>query len=749
MGKQSQEKWDGREYKETAVKENEGIYSRLEKACLFIIQWGTYLVLFAPLIVIRSSYFPFVTPKTIFFNAIVEIILAAYLILAISYPRYRPKLNPLSIAILIFLGVLVLTSVLGINFSRSFWSTHERMTGLFTFFHLTAFFFILTSTFKKREDWEKILGASIIVGVLLSLYVLFSDQISTRGGGTIGNTSFMAAYLLFDVFFALILFLSRRNLGLQIFSGLSLLVLAPALLTSGGRGAIFSFYVGLALLVLGYLTFSRSKILKRIALGLVLTTVILGVAAFVFQPDFLTTKTNSLIHEMKPRFTVWNIALKAFQERPWLGWGPENFHVPFNKYFNPCLFLGECGGEIWFDRAHNIVFDTATSSGILGLLSYFSIFAVAIFGLLKVAKKVENLRNLFLPLGMASLLIIYLIQNGFVFDMINSYLVFFLSLGFISFLAFNDKREESDDKIPKPVHPAILMMIIIVMGGIFWLGNINQARSGIAVVGVVNPQNNLEKSTVYFRESLNYFMEKYETRETFTRKVSRLIFNRDFDDDQKALVIAIELAEKEMAKSAEENPLDFRTHLFLGKLYNNSYIISRNKEKLELAQKTIETAIIMSPYNQQGYWYLGEIKLVQGKREESIDLFQKAIDLEPRAGKSHWFLGLLYQMLGENELTSKKINDADNFGFDLKNNLDNLVEAIKILNDINDDKNLVVYLERALKLQPGSSQFWALLAASYANIGEFDKAREAAKKTSEIDPSLAPQIEEFLKSLPK
>jgi len=42
-----------------------------------------------------------------------------------------------------------------------------------------------------------------------------------------------------------------------------------------------------------------------------------------------------------------------------------------------------------------------------------------------------------------------------------------------------------------------------------------------------------------------------------------------------------------------------------------------------------------------------------------------------------------------------------------------------------------------------------LLAASYANIGEFDKAREAAKKTSEIDPSLAPQIEEFLKSLPK
>ncbi|HJN62203.1 MAG TPA: O-antigen ligase family protein [Candidatus Parcubacteria bacterium] len=645
MGKQSQEKWDRREYEETAWIENKGLYSWLEKACLFIIQWGTYLVLFASLLVLRSSYFPFVTPKTIFFNAIVEIILAAYLILVISYPRYRPKLNLLSIAILIFLGVLVLTSVFGINFSRSFWSTHERMTGLFTMLHLTAFFFILTSTFKKREDWEKILGASIIAGVLLSLYVLFSDQISSRGGGTIGNTSFMAAYLLFNVFFALIIFLSKKNLGWQVFSGVSLLVLVPTLLTSGGRGAIFSFYVGLALLVLGYLAFSRSQTLKRIALGLVLTTVIFGVTAFVLQPDFLTTKTNSLMHEMKPRFTVWGIALKAFQEKPLLGWGPENFHVPFSKHFNPCLFIGECGGEIWFDRAHNIVFDTAASSGVLGLLSYLSIFSVAIFGLLRAAKKVENLRNIFLPLGMTSLLIIYFIQNGLVFDMINSYLVFFLSLGFVSFLAFNNKREESDDKRVKPVHPLLLMMIIVVMGGIFWLGNINQAQSGVAIVNVVNPQNNIEESTIYFKESLNYFMEKYETREHFTRKVSQLIFSGG-GEDREALVTALELAEEEMVKSTEENPLDFRTHLFLGKLYSNSYQISGSREKLELAEKILERAIELGPTNQQGYWYLGEIRFAQGRNEEGINLFQKAVDLEPRFGQSHWFLAMAYQING-------------------------------------------------------------------------------------------------------
>src|SRR3989344_9588233 len=99
--------------------------------------------------------------------------------------------------------------------------------------HLFAFFIILSSAFKKRDDWEKFFGVSVIVGVLLSLYILKGSEVSTRGGGTIGNTSFMAAYLLFDIFFALILFLTNFlkkkgwPLFWQIFSGSSLLVMLP------------------------------------------------------------------------------------------------------------------------------------------------------------------------------------------------------------------------------------------------------------------------------------------------------------------------------------------------------------------------------------------------------------------------------------------------------------------------------------------------------------------------------------------
>ena len=222
MGKQSREKWQKRNETKEGGAGTSVSQSGLEKICLFIIRWGTYLVLFVPLIVNTQFFFPFVAPKTIFFRIMVEIILAAYIFLVITRRNYRPRVNALTIAIALFIGIFILASFTGINLHRSLWSTNERMTGIFTMLHLFAFLIVLNSVFKERKDWERVLGVSVIVGVILSLYILMGDQLSTRGGGTIGNTTFMATYLFFDIFFAAILFLAKRGWW-QIFSGVSAL----------------------------------------------------------------------------------------------------------------------------------------------------------------------------------------------------------------------------------------------------------------------------------------------------------------------------------------------------------------------------------------------------------------------------------------------------------------------------------------------------------------------------------------------
>jgi len=729
----------------------------LENFCLSIIRWGTYLILFTPLIIWRVSFFPFVTPKTIYFRILVEIISAAYLFLAISFSQYRPRIDKLSITIFLFLCILVLTSFTGINFVRSFWSTYERMTGLFTMFHLLAFFIILTSVFQKREDWEKILATSIIVGVLLSLYVLLTpQQVSTRGGGTIGNTSFMATYLLFDIFFAIILFLAKRG-NLQIFSGISLAILLPTLLTSSARGAIISFSGGLLLLILGYLLFSEKKNLKRAGIISVSSLIIFGIILVIYQPSFIKNKIGEILRDMGPRFVVWKRGWKGFLERPILGWGPENFNVVFLKYFNPCMFLSECGGEIWFDRVHNVVFDTLVTTGIIGFLSYLSIFAVSIFGLFKICLKEkdynppatlppEGRAPLFFALGMMVLLVVYFFQNLLVFDMISSYTVFFLSLGFISFLT--KKKENLPEEFrERQINSFLGSLILVFTIFLLYFGNIQPAQSAINTVKMIIPDTNLGESINFFKKALNTFMEKYEIREQFAQRVLQEGFK--LKENQEVLRSAFSLAEEEMEKSIKKNPLDFRPHLFLGQLYFSDYYFSKDNTKLDLAEKTLEKAITLSQTNQQGYWHLAEVKFSKDEREESFNLFQKAIDLEPKLGKSHWYLAMVYKAAGLNAQALGKIKEAQGLGYNWKENLEDLKRVIEIYQALGDDQNLILLYQKAIEFDSKNASFWANLAASYANLGEYEKAKEAAKKVEELDPNLAPKVEEFLKSLPE
>ncbi len=736
----------GKKSREKLARQSLDLQSGIEKTCLFIIRWGTYLVLFTPLIVNTKFFFPFVAPKTIFFRMVIEVILAAYLFLVISNRQYRPRKNVLTIAIALFLGIFILTSFTGVNLERSFWSTNERMTGIWTMLHLFAFFIILSSVFKERKEWERILGVSIIVGVLLSLYILKGSEISTRGGGTIGNTSFMAAYLLFDIFFALILFLTKRGRW-QIFSGISLAIMLPVLLTSTARGAIATFWGGLFLLGLGYLIFSQKKTLKRVALSIILVLIILGIASAIFQPLFVKDKIEITFKDMKPRFVVWEKGWKGFQERPILGWGPENFNVVFNKYFNPCMFISECGREIWFDRTHNVVLDTLATTGIIGLLSYLSIFGAAILGLLKILPKIVERRNIFIPLGMAVLLIVYFAQNLLVFDMINTYLVFFLSLAFVSFLIHPVKSSEAGTGQFNRANPILGSAIIIATIFFLWFGNIQPAIANYYIIKTVKTQN-MEESSMYFQKSLSSWMEKYEPKEHFSQKMTNAIYQSIEEKDREAFQKAFAIAESEMEKSIKKNSLDFRPHLFLGELYISSYRLSGDEEKLAKAEQILEKAIELSPTNQQGYWHLAETKLIQGRGEEAINLLQKAIELEPRLDRSHWYLAMAYKSAGQYELAKEKAIEAGEKGYSWKDNLTELKRVIDIYLALNDDANLLPLYLKAIELNPNDPQFWASLAASYANLGQYEKAREAAKKVEEINPELAPKIEEFLKSLP-
>ncbi|MDO8601102.1 MAG: tetratricopeptide repeat protein [bacterium] len=718
---------------------------KLEKIYFTIVEWGIYIALFTPLVLFRTYFFPYVSPKTIFFRVIVDIIFIAYILLVISTRRYLPRINALTIAVTVFVGVLFITSLTGINFFKSFWSVFERMTGLLTFFHLYVFFIVLTGVFRERKYWERIFTASITVGVLVALYALFAKDQASRSGGTIGNIDFLAFYLSFNIFFAVIFFFIKRGWW-RLFYALSFGVMMLDLLLAKEmpRGSLGAIFFGFIVLVLGYMIFSGKKILKKLAPALLIFFIL---AVFgLSQTKIFKEKFVDISKDIpgESRVLVWQTGIDAWKERPWLGWGLENFNIPFAKYFNPQLPLT---ADVWYDRVHNIVLDIMVQSGIVGLISYLSIFGVAIFSLLKICPKVIDKRNLFAPIGMIAALLAYLAQNIWVFDMISSYLMFFLSLAFIVFLTENKEEALMPPVKTNKAIPILGGFLIILVALIFYYGNIQPARAskltvqGLAAVSLEETISSFQKAIAASPISI------IEAPEQFSKKIDGYTF--DQRQDRAAIENGFALATAALKKSIEKNPVDYRLYLVLGRSYNNFFFFSQDQKWLQEAESYLNKAMELSPKNQQTYWSLAQTKLSQQKPDESVSLLQKAIDLEPRYAQSSWYLALAYKILGKNELALEKVKDAEKAGFNWKGDLDSLGKVIDIYQNLKNDAELIKLYPLAIVMNPKNAQFWAAQAVALANLGRFQEARVSAQKALELNPEYAKNIDEFLKSLPQ
>jgi len=650
---------------------------------LRIIRWGTYLILFTPLILSGKYFFPFVGPKSLYFMALAQIIFFAWLLLIISNPKYRPRLNALSIALVLFLLVFILSAFLGEDFSRSFWSKYERMTGVLMWFHLFAFFLVISTTFRKWADWSKIFSVSIFAAILISIISLFAKAgvdltglgAASRGGATIGNSSFMGTYLLFNIFLALYLITRGRQSrtkgedeataslplksagGLRIYLGISLPIMLLAVYLSGAKAATYSVVAGLVLLFLLYLIFACQKrylnILGKVGLaGIVIVSLIS--AFYLFQPDNIIH--NWFVEKATyARLVVWQGSWQGFLERPVLGWGPENFELVFTRHFHPCLFLRECGGEIWFDRAHNIVLDTLVANGILGLLAYFGIF-LSVFYVLWRRYFLKNSID-FWTAGIFSVtLIAYSIQNLTVFDMINSYLMFFLVLGFVGGLTGSGPGKDLKPGV-NSVKKGILAVILIFFIFSFFKFVVQPTKANRSVIDTIRVQSPDKRALLGEKTLKTSPLGKYQIREMFADRA--ISFSQS--EEAKSLPAEefkteLDFLSQELEESRRESPLDFRAYLKLGRIYN---LYSRiDPEKLPLAEEVLKKAIELSPTNQQGYWELAQTRAFQGNFQEALVLAEKTVELEPRVFNSHLIVIQVAKMIGDNDLIAEKIKEA-------------------------------------------------------------------------------------------
>jgi len=430
----------------------------------YTLKWLLFSLAFVPLLVNLDTLFPFIFTKTLLIRSAVAFFWILFAVYFFTRRREASELvednwrfvkNPLYIFVSLYILLLLVSTIFAVDSYKSFFGDIERGEGFLGIFNFFAFFVAALFVFKK-EDWATFFRFNLITGAFLiadSVQELAQGEF-VRAQSTVGNPTFLAGYFLFVTFSALISFaLSKKRMGWRIFSFIMIFGGVVGVFLTGTRGAILGLAAGIILSILYFVFRGRNVRFKvgglsldaqKVSIALLLLGV-LSIGGFVF------TKQNAFWQNIPGinRFTSLTLNDSTLQTRLisagvslasvnpanagvgrlLIGYGWDNFNIAYNKYYNPEYMRYE---SLWFDRAHDKIFDVLVMNGALGLLAYlgawFLVFYLAF-------KKIKD-RNLAVPIiffGAA-----YFVQDLFVFDQISTYIPVFAFLSFTVFASSED-----------------------------------------------------------------------------------------------------------------------------------------------------------------------------------------------------------------------------------------------------------------------------------------------------------------------
>jgi tetratricopeptide (TPR) repeat protein/O-antigen ligase len=731
-----------------------------------VLRWLIYASALMPLIIFSQYISPFHFGKVIVFRILVEVMLVLYVPLALSNAAYRPRTNRIFWAFAAFTGAFTLVTLTSPLPYVSFWGTLERMGGLFTFWHYFIYFVILTAILKTEGEWMRLFDIMICSAILSAFYGFLqrtdTSWIIGSGGrqrifGTIGNPALFAGYELVNTFLALTLyFRPGQSSERKWFYGSMMGFGSLAILMTVVRGSILGLAVGaFSFALLYYMQFRSAKswrllrtlsILAVLGVFVVLTPVknigIIKNSAFLSR---LTT-TSFESFTAKTRFWAWQAGLQGWKESPktmLLGWGPENFNIPFSKHFNPKFFTG-LGSETLFDRAHNMFVEILVTMGVVGFLTYVGMFAVAFAALARIAR--ERPAERIYAIGLTSLIIAYIIHNSFIFDTSSNFLVFFTVLGFIAYLSSRNLPTSAPTHSNKGI--ARMTGVVLAIGTLImsYRAGILPAKANYATTRAVIAGWNKDFSGAMtkYRESIAYDMPgTYDYR----HRMGQFLLEQTAGSQKLTpeTIAAIHQAIDEIKNNTIENPYDYLPWLYLSRLH---IILGREDAQSpdnDLALENAKKALDISPTFIRTYYEIAQAYLNKKDRASAIEYFKHAAQLNPEVGLSYWYWGMTEYDRGNTGEGLRIIEEA------LAKNYDPSEAEYARLADVylklNDYERLADIYKRLTSLNPKKAQYFASLAVVYAKIGRIDEAVAAARQAAALDASFAPEARAFIQSL--
>ena len=456
------------------------------------------------------------------------------------------------------------------------------------------------------------------------------------------------------------------------------------------------------------------------------------------------------------RFSSWKVSWPALMARPILGYGPENFAIGFDKFYDPTLSginIIDANLNSWWDRAHNFIFDIANTAGIPALIIFLSLFVV-LFWKLQKAKK-EKPENKIILHGIQTTFIVYLVSNFFSFDTFPSYLFLFFTIGYSMFLLKNDSLKElpAEQKrnYQKPAggKKVIIITTAVILLIFIWFYNIKpltiNAPVNIASYFADTKQCNEAFAQMEKILPSHSFIDSYIRMEyvSFIKKCANYSAENDLVYAKKGVEL--------LKEAVKIQPTYTRYWLFLGSFTNiliaKEQDVNQKQNLINEANMYFEKTSQLAPKHQELYIEWAKTNMLAGNYQGMKAKSEKCIELNSDFGDCYWMLWISDLYLKDYKNAEKDLKIVLEKGYDTNSRF-SLNQIANVYAQLEDYENLALTYEKLIILFPDTAEYRASLAFTYAQMGRYQNARDQAVIFLKMRPEAKNEVDAFLKTLP-
>lgn len=354
-----------------------------------------------------DSFDPYYGIKALVIIAVGACLLAWWSVaLAVGFIRLR-RLGPVAILGLVFVMLLVVSSLWSKDPAMAVWGSPGREDGLLVW--LSGLLLMATAaTLRDERSWRFILTWVAITAMMVSAYGVLQrfgvnplDPLRWlqygRSYSTLRNPIFLGGYLAL-VLPPVVWWCAGRKTGVtRVAAGAGLGVCLAALYFAFSRAGWIGAAAGVGGLAVWWLVRDRAQL--RVAVAALLLALVMAVAlalipiahSEVSGRHSLGKDAQTIVDIQSPRnagrLALWSIAVDMIKDHPWLGLGLDQMGEAFPGY-RTTEFTSAEGADGVADRVHSDPLHLAVVAGIPAAIVFYAMVIVVLIRACSMARRV-------------------------------------------------------------------------------------------------------------------------------------------------------------------------------------------------------------------------------------------------------------------------------------------------------------------------------------------------------------------------